>query len=83
MNDAFRTQLMRMNYNDIINSCQAKLIEVCDDPNFWLEKMKWEIDYYNVSFYNEYEFLRQALKLRHKKYFQAYLSKSQLIPSDK
>lgn len=44
--------------------------------------MKWEIDYYNIYFYDEYEFLRQALELKQYYYFWALLDKPDSIPDN-
>ena len=82
MEDALRSRLLSMHYNDIINSCQSGWIKVCDDPTFWLDKIKFELDYYNVPFYDLYEFLREALEMRQFKYFKAILINQKSIPDD-
>lgn len=82
LQDAFRKRLLTVSYKDIINTCEVGIIKLCDDSNFWLDKMKFEIDYYNVPFYDNYEFLREALKMGQRKYFDALLNNSHLIPDD-
>lgn len=83
MDDVLRSQLITMHYNDIINTCQSKLVNVCDNPQFWLDKMKFEINYYNIPFYDQYEFLREALNMGQTKYFAVLLSNPHLIPDNK
>lgn len=82
LSDALREQYLKLPYNDIINSCQSKLVTFCDDPVFWLGKIEFEVSYYNVYFYDKYEFLREALRLGYFKYFEALLSNKKLIPAD-
>lgn len=58
-------------YKDITNACESRFTDVCDNNQFWWEKMEYEIKKYNAEFYTLYEFLVEALEVKHYKYFPA------------
>lgn len=66
---------LHYDYDDIIHSCKAEIIDVCDNHDFWLQKMENDINNYNTNVFDQYEFLREALELRQYKYFEAILHK--------
>lgn len=60
-------------YDEILNSCEAHIVEVCNNPDFWWRKLNFEIHNHNITGYDVYQFLYETLYMNRYKYFEGAL----------